>query len=201
MKYRLLLLTVALSTCFGSFIYQANADEQRTHRVIENPVQDGNLVLRINDGGTKKDAISINGSTAVASFLNSPLVGVDPILSESFTSTTVSSTGHNPQAVSVQFRLAKFGNMVILQWPEFTVGSTVGAGYFSFSTVTVPAGYRPIQAITQTVSSIEGNVDVNGAVIIGADGSLRFGATSRADTFSGTTLNGVRAGTAIWFLY
>jgi hypothetical protein len=47
----------------GSFVYLANADEQRTHRVIENPVQDGNMVLRINDGGVKKDAITVTGST------------------------------------------------------------------------------------------------------------------------------------------
>jgi hypothetical protein len=46
----------------GSFVYLANADEQRTNRIIENPVQDGNLVMRINDGGTKRDAISIDGA-------------------------------------------------------------------------------------------------------------------------------------------
>jgi hypothetical protein len=48
----------------GSFVYLANADEQRTNRIIENPVQDGNLVMRINDGGVKKDVFTITGSTA-----------------------------------------------------------------------------------------------------------------------------------------
>jgi hypothetical protein len=44
----------------------AYADEIRTGgaRVIENPTQDGNLVLRVNDGGVKKDAITVTGSTA-----------------------------------------------------------------------------------------------------------------------------------------
>lgn len=44
----------------------AVADEQRTHRVIENPVQDGNMIFRINDGGVKKDPITINGATGKA---------------------------------------------------------------------------------------------------------------------------------------
>lgn len=41
---------------------KVNADEQRTNRIIENPVSNGNMVLRINDGGTKKDAITIDGA-------------------------------------------------------------------------------------------------------------------------------------------
>ena len=45
------------------FSLTARADEQRTHRVIENPVEDGDIVLRINDGGVKKGAITIDGAT------------------------------------------------------------------------------------------------------------------------------------------
>lgn len=49
----------------GLIAATAYADEIRTGgaRVIENPTQDGNLVLRVNDGGTKKDALTITGST------------------------------------------------------------------------------------------------------------------------------------------
>jgi hypothetical protein len=52
----------------GSFVYLAQADEQRTNRVIENPVQDGNMILRINDGGVKKDSLLITGSTGEVTF-------------------------------------------------------------------------------------------------------------------------------------
>lgn len=57
-------LLLALSLVAASI---ATADTATTGgaRVVENPTSDGNLVLRINDGGTKKDAISITGSTAL----------------------------------------------------------------------------------------------------------------------------------------
>lgn len=61
---------------------KVTADEQRTNRVIENPVQDGNLVLRINDGGVKTDAITVTGSTSIVSFAN-------PLASGSVDSTSI----------------------------------------------------------------------------------------------------------------
>lgn len=48
------------------------ADEQSTNRVISNPVENGDLVLRINNAGTPNNALSISGTTAVTT-LSQPL--------------------------------------------------------------------------------------------------------------------------------
>jgi len=58
-------LFLKLGFLIGLVAAVAYADEIRTggSRVIENPSQDGNLILRVNDGGVKTDALTVNGST------------------------------------------------------------------------------------------------------------------------------------------
>lgn len=55
-----------LALLSGLIAATAFADEIRTGgaRVIENPTQDGNLVLRVNDGGVKTDVLTVTGSTS-----------------------------------------------------------------------------------------------------------------------------------------
>lgn len=49
---------------FGWIAVTARGDEQRTNRVLENPVQDGDIKFRVNDGGIKTDTLTIDGPTA-----------------------------------------------------------------------------------------------------------------------------------------
>jgi len=175
----------------GSFVYLAQADEQRTHRIIENPVQDGNLVLRINDGGVKTDALTITGSTGALTIAGS----LQP------TSTTITSTGHTPTASNVVFRFRKVGDLVTMTWDEFFVTGTTLAGYFSFSTSTIPAAYRPTANLQVPIVTVEGAVSKTGGLLIQSNGSVRFAAASVDDSFNGVTSNGAAAGFASWIQY
>lgn len=60
----------------------ATADESRTNRVLENPVQDGDIIFRVNDGGVKTDAMTVDGATSAVSF-------VTPLASGSVDSTSI----------------------------------------------------------------------------------------------------------------
>lgn len=48
----------------GLWMTLAKGDEARTNRVLENPVSDGDLILRINDGGVKTSVLTVKGSTS-----------------------------------------------------------------------------------------------------------------------------------------
>lgn len=76
LRFKTFALAVVLSIVFGSSNYRALADSTTTSgaRVIENPTQDGNLVMRINDGGVKTDAITVTGSSSAVSL--GPTTGV-----------------------------------------------------------------------------------------------------------------------------
>jgi|GEM_PF-3349131 len=59
--FRSLLLTICLLVSFNAF----SIDE----KVIMNPKQDGDLTIKVNDGGVIKDAISVDGATGQVDFL------------------------------------------------------------------------------------------------------------------------------------
>lgn len=50
----------------GGWNYKAIADSISTSgtRVIENPISDGNFIIRTNDGGVKTDTLTVTGSTS-----------------------------------------------------------------------------------------------------------------------------------------
>lgn len=66
-----------ISFFLAFFVVIAQADTSTTGggRIIENPTQDGDLKIRINDGGVKKDVISATGSTALVTIGNSGETG------------------------------------------------------------------------------------------------------------------------------
>lgn len=110
MNYGRLLIVCLSIAILGSLWKSAIADEQRTHRVLENPVQDGNFVLRINDGGTKQDAVTITGSTNQTT-IGQATGGASPAL-------TVRSDGSSTAAIN---RTTSVGALVGL---EFQGGGT-----------------------------------------------------------------------------
>lgn len=61
-RFRNIVLFLTLSSLFGSLCL-ADTSTTGGARVLENPTSDGDLIFRINDGGTKKSIITITGST------------------------------------------------------------------------------------------------------------------------------------------
>ncbi len=55
---------LALTAIVFSITARGDTISTAGSRVIENPVSDGDLKMRVNDGGVRKDAIAITGSTA-----------------------------------------------------------------------------------------------------------------------------------------
>jgi len=116
------------------------------------------------------------------------------------TTTTASSTGHNPVASNIGFTFTNIDGLVTMEMEGFTVGGTSGSGYITFSGV-VPVELRPSSDRYFSVATLEGNAHKIGAVRVNSGGEVRFGAVSIADTFSGATANGIPGGCAlIWHI-
>lgn len=107
------------------------------------------------------------------------------------------STGHNPAQSGVDFVFTRVGKQVNMRWTGFSVGATVGGGFFDFGNI-IPVGMRPMAQTTFVVETTEGGSATQGGLIVNTAGLVRFGGTSAGDTFNGATSNGVSTGAVTW---
>jgi hypothetical protein len=157
----------------GSFVYLANADEQRTNRIIENPVQDGNMVLRINDGGVKTDALTITGSTGRIAIPQGLTVGGNEAMTtydEGTFTPTIGSSGTPFGSVTYVSQVGRFtrvGNQVcftiFVRWNN-TTGSPTGTLTVATGLPSIPATTSVFHVHTITIDTPTGIIDLTASL-------------------------------------
>lgn len=141
-------------------------------RVIINPDVDGNIKIKVNDGGVVTDAITVTGSDAIATLgvgLKLPSSGATPSTLNFYAESTFSSTatwdGSGATSSSQTVEVYRVGKIVHVLLPIYTASTGTNSSTLTLDTA-LPTWARPSTGDAVAVGN--GTFFYSGSVFVGA---------------------------------